>query len=541
MSTLTTVLPKSENGCIVCSKDSNIECCKNKYCFIHIYGSKHAQHPSLWKNTNVVPERKKEIEKIIEKCIHELENDLVRMESNTNLSMPSSILSLPVLTPSNSTTTGVSPITTANNSTPTTIVPIGPRNTFESIRNKAMQQAAAKRTAQQRKEDEALLFRTNTNTSISSGNDIFPFPAVAAEGEEFEETPTSSTTNKVLDTSSSALLSLPSEDNDPSYRSTPKRLQMFHLLSSQRTSSSLSSSSSSLSSGGLLSTPPSITTNEETNLRIPEWITKTKHNNVRKNILNLLFTTFRDNIRKDAELRIQNDYTRRSSEIESSSSPSSSSVLEQKMRKELQESYAPKDEILQRICLDIEESLYNKYNTISLLLPSEKETNTNHEGNSSSTTDLSSIIDISSSGSTPISTPTDHEHQYRDHARILIQHLRNSVNIHLRDRILTAAMAPVQLVSLSYDELVPINIRQQRDSIRSLGIKQSTLDNEDSTIGWSTTNNVSCPGCNSKNTIYIPMTGVRDIRKAEIWGSGDDTTFKLKCNDCQYNWTSNNV
>lgn len=49
--------------------------------------------------------------------------------------------------------------------------------------------------------------------------------------------------------------------------------------------------------------------------------------------------------------------------------------------------------------------------------------------------------------------------------------------------------------------------------------------------------NEPCPACKSTDTLYSYRSDVRDIRKAEVWGSKDaPSTERFSCNTCGHKW-----
>ena len=130
---------------------------------------------------------------------------------------------------------------------------------------------------------------------------------------------------------------------------------------------------------------------------------------------------------------------------------------------------------------------------------------------------------------------------YRDRARELASALRNAENTVLRASILSGELTPSAFVRLTSIELAAPTHRAEIRRLKQVALRDSTLEGDGKGIyGPASSPTVSCPSCNSKVDILSRnISQVRDIRKAEIWGtSGEETVFGLLCSICRHTWVS---
>jgi hypothetical protein len=123
--------------------------------------------------------------------------------------------------------------------------------------------------------------------------------------------------------------------------------------------------------------------------------------------------------------------------------------------------------------------------------------------------------------------------EYRQRARALIAALKDPRNYALRDRLLGGDLAPLRLVQLDSSELVPSEVREAKQAMRMDAQRDGQL-----TDAFMAASDVPCKSCGSmKEVEYHYISGVRDIRKAEIWGSGDDDVkVQYRCKSCGASW-----
>jgi hypothetical protein len=130
---------------------------------------------------------------------------------------------------------------------------------------------------------------------------------------------------------------------------------------------------------------------------------------------------------------------------------------------------------------------------------------------------------------------------YRDRARELASALRNAENTVLRASILSGELTPSNFVRLTSIELAAPTHRAEIRRLKQVALRDSTLEGDGKGIyGAASSPTISCPSCNSKVDILSRnISQVRDIRKAEIWGtSGEETLFGLLCSTCRHSWVS---
>lgn len=149
----------------------------------------------------------------------------------------------------------------------------------------------------------------------------------------------------------------------------------------------------------------------------------------------------------------------------------------------------------------------------------------------------------SSAATTSSSTESELGHGYRERGRLLLRALRASGHTRFRLDVLSGTIGPRQLVSMDPELLATPAEREELQRLREEAALHADLDSGvvDSE-GASLVPELVCRGCHQKKCVFrlVVGGGVRDIRKAEVWGSKDLSeveTTKFRCTNCGKEWT----
>ena len=127
-----------------------------------------------------------------------------------------------------------------------------------------------------------------------------------------------------------------------------------------------------------------------------------------------------------------------------------------------------------------------------------------------------------------------HGTAYRQHSRSVLFSLVN--NAQLTPALLSGVtLSPQQLVALPTAQLASADVAQlraaeQREATRDLvlGMGEGSKSSE-----------YTCSGCGGRDTEWWLVKEARDIRKADVWGSGGDdgkTIILIRCCKCSHEW-----
>lgn len=128
---------------------------------------------------------------------------------------------------------------------------------------------------------------------------------------------------------------------------------------------------------------------------------------------------------------------------------------------------------------------------------------------------------------------------FRLRARNIMFHLKDVSNRKLRTRILEGDLAPIVLAEMTQEELMS---DERKERIAAAKKQQMSLHDLKGDAG--TPAAIKCPSCSAMDSKYVYVRGNRDIRKAEIWGSGgavDDTLIRITCQVCGHQWDRDGV
>lgn len=90
---------------------------------------------------------------------------------------------------------------------------------------------------------------------------------------------------------------------------------------------------------------------------------------------------------------------------------------------------------------------------------------------------------------------------------------------------------PSVLVNMSSEQLANEDVKQEIERLRS------TTSGE-SDAGWTNIDRL-CEACGGRNSEYLPIGSNIDSRKAEVWGSKNDSdSVMFRCQDCHHEWTA---
>lgn len=124
---------------------------------------------------------------------------------------------------------------------------------------------------------------------------------------------------------------------------------------------------------------------------------------------------------------------------------------------------------------------------------------------------------------------------YKDRSRAIMHALREPRNMLLRSRVFSGDLAPYVLATCPTDDLAPPEEQAARSAL-SAPVRGDLGGN------WLQAS-YRCDNCGSHDTEYQPVAGQRDIRKAEVWGTGDsgNVAFSVRCKNCGSEWHRENI
>lgn len=125
---------------------------------------------------------------------------------------------------------------------------------------------------------------------------------------------------------------------------------------------------------------------------------------------------------------------------------------------------------------------------------------------------------------------------YLERARAVLYAVGDTSSPGLAARVCSGDLAPSVLVRMSDGDLTSDSARAERAGIMDAAVRGAEL--VDSTMVHS---GDVCPECSSVNTKVSLTYSMRDIGKAEIWGSKDREDIlgaKHRCEDCGCSWTT---
>ena len=116
--------------------------------------------------------------------------------------------------------------------------------------------------------------------------------------------------------------------------------------------------------------------------------------------------------------------------------------------------------------------------------------------------------------------------------------LRHRGNAALRARLLAGEVPPVAIARMTGAELAAPATRAADAAALGEAVRRAALHDES---GWYTAaEGTTCAACGTAAGIVSrPVSGARDIRKAEVWGtSSDEVIYALRCATCRHAWTA---
>ena len=83
-------------------------------------------------------------------------------------------------------------------------------------------------------------------------------------------------------------------------------------------------------------------------------------------------------------------------------------------------------------------------------------------------------------------------------------------------------------------EMATESAKREREEMEARALSRRTRKHFDDGVN---TEAYVCPQCRTNECKYVMLSDNRDIRKAEIWGGGDEECLALiQCQKCQYEW-----
>ena len=122
--------------------------------------------------------------------------------------------------------------------------------------------------------------------------------------------------------------------------------------------------------------------------------------------------------------------------------------------------------------------------------------------------------------------------EYRRSVRELAANLRR--NDALAARVRDGRMSAEALVGMSALEMATESAKREREEMEARALSRRTRKHFDDGVN---TEAYVCPQCRTNECKYVMLSDNRDIRKAEIWGGGDEECLALvQCQRCQHEW-----
>lgn len=124
--------------------------------------------------------------------------------------------------------------------------------------------------------------------------------------------------------------------------------------------------------------------------------------------------------------------------------------------------------------------------------------------------------------------------EYRQRARALLAALRDPRNTGLRQQLFGGELQPLRLVQLDAAELAPDTVQAEWADLQHAADAAATLRD-----AYTAEADKPCPHCGVTGGLaYQHISGLRDIRKAEIWGGSgaDEVKIAYRCDRCGKTW-----
>lgn len=122
--------------------------------------------------------------------------------------------------------------------------------------------------------------------------------------------------------------------------------------------------------------------------------------------------------------------------------------------------------------------------------------------------------------------------EYRRSVRELAANLRR--NDVLAADVREGRTTAEALVRMSALEMATESAKREREEMEARALSRRTRKHFDDGVN---TEAYVCPQCRTNECKYVMLSDNRDIRKAEIWGGGDEECLALiQCQQCQYEW-----
>jgi len=121
---------------------------------------------------------------------------------------------------------------------------------------------------------------------------------------------------------------------------------------------------------------------------------------------------------------------------------------------------------------------------------------------------------------------------YRADVRRLTANLKRNATL-ARD-VRAGVVDAETLVAMSTLDLATEEAKEARARMLDAATRRRTRKQFDDGINSEA---YTCPQCSNNECKYVMLSDTRDIRKAEIWGGGDEACLALvQCQRCQFEW-----
>ena len=121
---------------------------------------------------------------------------------------------------------------------------------------------------------------------------------------------------------------------------------------------------------------------------------------------------------------------------------------------------------------------------------------------------------------------------YASHVRRLVANLKRNATL-ARD-VRCGRVDAETLVAMSTLDLATEEAKLERERMVDALTRRRTRRHFDDGVN---TEAYTCSQCKNTECKYVMLSDTRDIRKAEIWGGGDEACLALvQCQRCQFEW-----